>query len=226
VNYINASPPDSNDPWETAYKRFETPKQEIRKFSRRLAELGVAKWPRHAEIVELCCGRGNGLHALSQLGFTRLAGVDLSASLLAQYKGTATLYVCDCRQLPFDTQSKDIVIVQGGLHHLENFPDDLERTLSETCRVLRDDGICVVVEPWLTPFLSIVHGVCRSKIARRVIPKIDALATMIDHERETYDQWLSQPDIILSLFERFFSTDLCSIKWGKYTYIGHKRGAR
>lgn len=212
--------------WERAYARFETPAQEIRKFTRRLTKLGVEKWSRRAEIVELCCGRGNGLHALSQLGFTRLAGVDLSASLIAQYKGSAALYVCDCKQLPFDTQSKDIVIVQGGLHHLKSFPDDLEKTLSETCRVLRDDGLCVVVEPWLTPFLGFVHGVCRSKIARRLISKIDSLATMIDHERETYDQWLSQPQMIMGIFERFFATDLCSIKWGKYTYIGHKRSSR
>jgi ubiquinone/menaquinone biosynthesis C-methylase UbiE len=215
-----------NELWEKAYTRFETPEQEIRKFTRRLATLGVAKWSRHAEIVELCCGRGTGLQALSQLGFTRLAGVDLSASLVARYKGSATLYVCDCRQLPFDTQSKDIVIVQGGLHHLKNLPDDLEKTLTETSRVLRDGGLCVVVEPWLTPFLSIVHRVCRSRIARRAIPKIDALATMIDYEQRTYDQWLAQPQMIVSLFQRFFSTNLCSIKWGKYTYSGRKRVAR
>jgi hypothetical protein len=119
------------------------------------------------------------------------------------------------------------VIVQGGLHHLKSFPDDLEKTLSETCRVLRDDGLCVVVEPWwLTPFLGFVRGVCGNKIARRLISKIDSLASMMDHERETYDQWLSQPQMIMGIFERFFATDLCSIKWGKYTYIGHKRSSR
>ena len=223
MDHIKASPSFGNDPWETAYARFETPAQEIRKFTRRLTKLGVAHWSRRAEIVELCCGRGNGLHALNQLGFTRLAGVDLSASLVRQYEGPATLYVCDCRQLPFDSQSKDIVIVQGGLHHLKSFPEDLEKTLSETCRVLRDNGVCVIVEPWSTPFLNVVHWVCRSRIARRAIPKIDALATMIDYERETYDQWLNQPQLIVSLFERFFFTHLRSIKWGKCTYIGCKR---
>jgi ubiquinone/menaquinone biosynthesis C-methylase UbiE len=223
---VNQTPELGSEIWERAYARFETPEQEIRKFTRRLTKLGVAQWSRRAEIVELCCGRGNGLHALSQLGFARLAGVDLSASLVTQYKGSATLHVCDCRQLPFDTQSKDIVIVQGGLHHLESFPDDLEKTLSETSRVLRDDGLCVVVEPWLTPFLSVVHGLCRSRILRRVLPKIDALATMIDHEQESYYQWLGQPQMIVSLLERFFVTDLCSIKLGKYMYSGRKRNLR
>ncbi len=215
-----------NDSWEIAYARFETPAQEVRKFSRRLHGLGVAKWSRGAEIVELCCGRGNGLQALSRLGFTAITGVDLSASLAAQYKGPATLYVCDCRQLPFDDRSKDIVIVQGGLHHPKTLPDDLEQTLSEVARVLRDNGAFVAVEPWLTPFLAFVHKVCQSTIARRVVPKIDALATMIDHERETYIQWLGQPQTIARLLERFFYQDFCSIKWGKFTYMGRKRTSR
>jgi len=212
-----------NAAWEAAYTRFETPEQEIRKFTRRLIEMGAAQWAHDAEVVELCCGRGNGLHALSKLGFTRLAGVDLSALLLAQYTGRATLYVCDCRRLPFDDDSKDIVIVQGGLHHLMTLPDDLEQTLSETYRVLRDDGLIVVVEPWLTPFLAFVHRVCQSSIARRVFPKIEALATMIHHEQQTYDQWLGQPQTIVRLFEQFFSTAWCSIKWGKYMFVGRKR---
>jgi ubiquinone/menaquinone biosynthesis C-methylase UbiE len=88
------------------------------------------------------------------------------------------------------TPPRTFVIVQGGLHHLKTLPDDLQQTLSEAARVLRDNGVFVVVEPWLTTFLAFVHTVCRSRIARRVSLKIDALATMIDYERETYEQWL------------------------------------
>lgn len=211
------------DPWEAAYEQFETPAQEIRKFIRRLNEVGATNWPQSSEIVELFCGRGNGLHALRELGFTRLAGVDLSASLIAQYVGPAKLYVCDCKGLPFDTQSKDIVIIQGGLHHLKKLPDDLEQTLSEATRVLRDGGLFVAIEPWLTPFLRLVHYVCRRTIARHIVPKIDALATMIDHEQETYQQWLAQPQTIVKLYNRFFSAQLSSSRWGKNIYVGQKR---
>jgi hypothetical protein len=37
-----------------------------------------------------------------------LRASSFSAALISQYRGTATLYVCDCRQLPFDDSSKDI----------------------------------------------------------------------------------------------------------------------
>src|SRR5438045_4762428 len=141
------------DPWEAAYLRFETPEQEIRKFIRRLNRRGAAQWPRDAEIVELFCGRGNGLVALERLGFTRLEGVDLSPRLLAQYKGPAKCMVADCRKLPFLDRTKDVLVVQGGLHHLPNLPADLEQTFSEMQRVLRKTGLVIFVEPWRTPFL-------------------------------------------------------------------------
>src|SRR5712692_72481 len=118
----------SPDPWEAAYLRFETPEQEIHKFVSRLRKLGADQWPRDAEIVELFCGRGNGLSALESLGFTRLEGVDLSPRLIAQYRGPAKCVVGDCRQLPFADRSKDVLIVQGGLHHLSTLLDDLDQT--------------------------------------------------------------------------------------------------
>src|SRR6266496_6105622 len=102
--------PDEVHLWEEAYSRFETPNEEIRKFRRRLIKLGIAQCLRDANVVELFCGRGNGLEALAQLGFHRIEGVDLSSRLLMQYKGFAPCYVADCRQLPFADHSKDILI--------------------------------------------------------------------------------------------------------------------
>src|SRR3982074_3831120 len=147
----------SPDPWEAAYLVFESPEEEIRKFIKRLTRLGAPQWPRDAEIVELFCGRGNGLLALQRLGFTRMEGVDLSPRLLAQCKGSAKCTVADCRKLPFTDRSKDVLIVQGGLHHLPALPDDLDQTFSEMQRVLRRNGRVMFVEPWRTPFLTFVH---------------------------------------------------------------------
>jgi hypothetical protein len=70
--------PLPNDPWEEAYLRFESPEEEIRKFIGRLKFMGATKWPRNAKIVELFCGRGSGLRALHQLGFSEVEGIDLS----------------------------------------------------------------------------------------------------------------------------------------------------
>jgi len=208
--------------WEAAYQRFETPEQEVAKFIRRLRKMGADNWPREAQIVEIFCGRGNGLIALEKMGFTKLEGVDLSADLLSKYTGPAVTHVRDCRQLPFDDASRDILIVQGGLHHLPTLPDDLEQTLKEVNRVLRPGGQFMVVEPWLTPFLRAVHFASERALIRAISPKFDALHTMIVHEERTYDQWLGQPKKIVELLDRYFHRNRLKQTWGKLTYLGRK----
>jgi ubiquinone/menaquinone biosynthesis C-methylase UbiE len=212
-----------SDPWELAYSRFETPEQEIRKFVARLKELGAEQWPKDSAIVELFCGRGNGLHALQQLGFSQVEGVDLSPRLLAQYHGTARTTVADCRELPFADGTKDVVIVQGGLHHLSTLPEDLDRTFAEIRRVLKPGGQVVFVEPWLTPFLRLVHAVCENPLARKCSAKLDALATMIEHERRTYEQWLTQPNLVLGAAGKHFAATQQSFAWGKWRFVGTPR---
>lgn len=211
------------DPWEAAYLRFETPEEEIRKFTERLRRLGVSQWPRESNVVELFCGRGNGLHALARLGFQNIEGVDLSPRLLAEYTGKARCYAGDCRELPFADSSKDAAIVQGGLHHLPVLPDDLERVFAELRRVLRPTGRVVFVEPWLTPFLRFVHAVAQNPLARRLSVKLDALATMIENERQTYENWLNRPEEISALARRYFQPEHESFAWGKWNFVGRPR---
>ncbi|MGI8496349.1 MAG: class I SAM-dependent methyltransferase [Gemmatimonadaceae bacterium] len=213
----------STTAWEAAYARFETPEEEVRKFERRLRALGADGWQKSDRAVELFCGRGSGLHALHRLGFMRIAGVDLSPALLERYRGEDPLIAADCRQLPLASESCDLAIVQGGLHHLPELPADLERSLAEVHRVLRPGARLVVVEPWLTPFLRIVHAVATRRVVRRLWGKIDALATMIENERETYERWLAAPAMVDRAVERWFDVDQRSARWGKLMLVGRRR---
>jgi len=224
VAEVGATPESAAaDLWESAYVRFETPGQEIDKFVGRLENLGIDRLDRDAQVVELFCGRGNGLHALSRLGFTNIEGIDLSSRLLSLYRGPAKCYACDCRQLPFPDQSRDLLIVQGGLHHLPTLPASLDEAFREIRRVLRKEGLMVAVEPWLTPFLRLVHSVSEIRLMRRCSVKLDALATMIEHERHTYEQWLNQPTLISNLAHSHFTPVHESFAWGKWRFVGIPR---
>jgi SAM-dependent methyltransferase len=208
--------------WEAAYVRFESPAEEVRKFMRRLQQLGADSWPRDARVLDLFCGRGNGLVALERVGLTRLHGIDLSPRLVGRYRGGARCVVGDCRVLPFASGAYDIAIVQGGLHHLPALPGDLERVVAEVARVLVPRGLFVAVEPWLTPFLRFVHGVCESPL-RQLSGRLDALATMIEHERETYEQWLGQPALVSSALASAFDVEREQRRWGKLLFVGRRR---
>ncbi|MGY8814057.1 MAG: class I SAM-dependent methyltransferase [Gammaproteobacteria bacterium] len=212
----------SSEIWEDAYRRFETPEEEINKFIGRLHKLGAENWPRSARLAELFCGRGNGLHALAKLGFTHIEGIDLSRRLATLYEGGAWVTVGDCRALPWQDASKDVLIVQGGLHHLLDLEHDLMQVLSEANRVLVDGGRFVAVEPWLTPFLQVAHAASFSPL-RRISGKIDALATMIEHERESYERWLTAPDLISLMLTEYFRDVHISFSFGKMYFIGVRK---
>ncbi|HKT46099.1 MAG TPA: class I SAM-dependent methyltransferase [Candidatus Acidoferrales bacterium] len=217
------TPPGQISLWEAAYLRYETPEEEIRKFMGRLKRLGAREWPVEARIVELFCGRGNGLHALGRLGFRNLEAVDLSPRLIAQFQGAATRYVADCRHLPFAGASKDVVIVQGGLHHLPVLPGDLQQTFAEIRRVLKPEGRVMFVEPWRTPFLNFAHWLWENPVLRRLSSKLDALATMTENERTTYERWLSVPKMITGMAHEHFEPLREFFAWGKWNFLGRPR---
>ena len=72
--------------WEDAYKRFESPEQEIAKFIGRLKRFGFESLSPQLRIAEIFCGRGNGLVALERMGFRKVEGVDLSDSLTGVFQ--------------------------------------------------------------------------------------------------------------------------------------------
>ena len=91
-------------------------------------------------------------------------------------------------------------------------------------RVLREGGAVVIVEPWMTPYLAFVHLVCRSRLARRLWAKLDAYATICEHERATLTAWLSQPQAIRRSLDRYFEPVTAKTTFGKLRYVGKKRG--
>ena len=223
IRHIDAGETCCNPAWEAAYRRFETPEEEIVKFLTRLRAFGLHQKEKSHRIIELFCGRGGGLHALQRLGFHNIEGVDLSETLLQECSADATLHLADCRSLPFEDQVFDAAIVQGGLHHLPLLPEDLDGVLVEVSRVLKPSGTFYAVEPWRTPFLRFVHFVVEQPLMRRVYAKGDALAEMTEHERDTYEQWLRQPDMVLDLIHRHFTTIQEKMTWGKIRYAGSPR---
>ncbi len=209
--------------WEDAYRRFETPEEEVQKFLNRFRWFQFSALPRDAHIAEIFCGRGNGLVALTRMGFHNLHGIDLSEELLLQYCGPAPLYLADCRKLPMTSKSFDAVVVQGGLHHLPILPSDLASVCEEVRRVLKPSGRFYVVEPWSTPFLSLVNAIVGIPLVRRCWGKADALAEMNYRERETFNRWLATPEVILKILETSFETERKSVSLGKIKWIGRPR---
>ena len=208
--------------WELAYQRFETPEQERRKFIRRLRSLGVLQWNRQMRVLEIFSGRGNGLVAWQRLGFRNVCGVDLSPALVERSELRRSSVIGDACRLPIQTASRDVAIVQGGLHHLLRI-DDVRVALREMHRVLKPDGRGIIIEPWLTPFLRVVHVVTEHPLARRMSNTLDAFAAMTDEERPTYEAWLGRAEPILQAVTAEFEPIQLRRRWGKLVFLGRPR---
>lgn len=213
-----------NEEWEQAYKSFETKEEEVQKFLKRFKQFQFESFDKNLRVLDLFCGTGSGLEALSILGFSNLKGVDLSPDLLKQCKTkNVELFVGDCRDLKLESGSVDLVTIQGGLHHLPSIKEDLPKTLKEIHRVLSDDGKVFIIEPWLTKMLSILHVLYKSKFLRALWPKFDALATMTHLEYPIYDTWLDSKTFIFEELNKNFITEKANERLAKLSYLGKKR---
>ena len=46
---------------------------------------------------------------------------------------------------------------------------------------------------------------------------------MIHYERQTYENWLSHPGLILDSLGKHFRRERCHFRWGKIYFAGRKR---
>jgi len=58
---------------------------------------------------------------------------------------------------------------------------------------------------------------------RRLSGKMDAFATMVEHELPTYKQWLGQPELITRVAHSHFVPVHESFAWGKWNFVGMPR---
>jgi SAM-dependent methyltransferase len=103
--------------------------------------------PKGRRVLEVGCGRGVALPVLSdELGPSRLAGIDVDASLVAEAAArllrkarVADLYVADVRAMPFPAGAFDLVVDFGTCYHVARGG----AALREIARVLAPDGLFV-----------------------------------------------------------------------------------
>ena len=120
---------------------------------RKVAVRHIADTPEPLQVLDLATGTGDFAIAIVQklTAGSRVTGVDLSEKMLELGRGKVLakglsewleLVRGNAEQLPFADESFDRVSVAFGVRNYEN----LQKGLSEACRVLRRDGKLVVLE--------------------------------------------------------------------------------
>ncbi len=99
-------------------------------------------------FLELMCGTGELMARYSTPPTVRKVGLDLTSRMLAhgsKHHAGAGQFVCgDARRLPFADATVQVIVIQGGLHHVARHLDEV---LKEIGRVLAPNGKLVCIEP-------------------------------------------------------------------------------
>ncbi|MCK5816527.1 MAG: methyltransferase domain-containing protein [Candidatus Marinimicrobia bacterium] len=102
---------------------------------------------KNIKILDLCCGTGDQLHTLDDMGYTDLHGVDLSSKMLAVAKKKSprlTLHEEDASATSLINASFDAILISLALHEKDQLLQ--HAILKEIARLLTPDGIAIVAD--------------------------------------------------------------------------------
>lgn len=148
--------------WQSAH--YEEPYyfRRTAKLPRKLKQLGVVDMPVDTHVLDACCGRGEALRALRELGFRNLEGID--ATPHANWHSTGfRLHKGDVRQMPFPDESFDVVMNLHALHHIGSHRD-VALFFHECYRILKPGGILAIIDFPASPQIRLLFWLLRNKL--------------------------------------------------------------
>lgn len=127
---------------------YTDPKQHKRRKVQMLAKLqrlGIDKADRNVCVYDLCCGMGEALEVLYEMGFRNLHGVDITAYPSVAADERFDFVQSDVRALSIPDASVDWIVNIHSLHHLQT-TENVRLFLDECYRVLKPGGCLGVID--------------------------------------------------------------------------------
>jgi len=140
------------DPWHEESETWLASYTDERWYRRRKAEmrpklewLGLDRADRNLRIYDMCCGTGEGLETLYEMGFRDLHGIDITAYPNLVNNPRFDIQQSDVRAVNVPDNSVDWVLNIHALHHLQTV-DNVRLFLDECYRILKPGGRLSIVD--------------------------------------------------------------------------------
>lgn len=196
-------------PWNSYWRTYELPIDLILKANKADKNANVT-------LLDFGCGPGDNSLRFSSAGF-KVSGFDISEEnikncnkLFELNKSTGNFLVSPAESLPFKDSEFDVVIGIDILHHV-----DINESMKELKRVLKDNAIAIFREPVEVPLLDKIRN---TKLVKYFFPNEMSLENHItEDERKLngedfkiilkhFPKTTVERSLILSRFDKFIRT--------------------
>lgn len=134
-----------SDAWLETYASETEVRRRRAAMPAKLARLGLTPAQKDLEILDLCCGHGEALAALHELGFRKLAGIDLTITEKLARDPRFRIHQGDVTRTALPAGSCDWITCIHSLHHLAS-PEAVALFLDESWRLLRPGGRLSIID--------------------------------------------------------------------------------
>ena len=131
--------------WHAAYDSAEQVHRRRKAIPQKLRKLGLNVADLSSVILDLCCGNGETLDALYEMGFRHLHGVDIAVGPELSADPRYSTRQADASAPPFPDGSLDWILIIHALHHLG--PATRINSVLEQChRILKPGGRLAIID--------------------------------------------------------------------------------
>jgi SAM-dependent methyltransferase len=136
-----------SEAWLQTYADDIQSRRRRRMMPRKLRLLGLGTLvDQKAAVLDLCCGHGETLDVLHEMGFRDLSGVDIHIPEQLSRDTRFTAYKDDaCEPMSVPSESKDWILVLHALHHLET-PERIQLLMDHAYRILKPGGLISFID--------------------------------------------------------------------------------
>lgn len=179
------------------------------------------------KLLEIGCGMGTDLLQLARRNM-RVTGIDLTEEGIAlaqkrfeMYKMPVELKIDDAENLSFGDNSFDVVYSFGVLHHTPDTP----KSIDEVLRVLKPDGLAVIMLYHRRSFNYIIHRLLNAPFDGNWKDRCPIERTYT--QKELREMFKNYHNVRINI--EYFMTTGFGIVWdlipkSLHRYLGHKWG--
>jgi ubiquinone/menaquinone biosynthesis C-methylase UbiE len=177
--------------WHDIYRYPDLIKRRKNKHVQRLKALGLFDISKDSSIIELCCGNGENLEILKNMGMKDLTGVDLKIFPATLESNPGIKFIeCDARKVPVESAKYDWVLCIHSLHHLGGAAEAQE-LIAEVMRLLKKGGRFALIDHYSSKWLYLAFWLIRRQFS--VFPGwLKVFGKQLEEEKSYLYRYLSE----------------------------------